>query len=92
MTLKCNASPLVLKRNSQIYNFKDQPLLFSLFLGFGFGTLAVTYSVHSGKGSSTTKTLNIMEYLKENIFSISPDIRYVAIYANGKLISSEGRA
>lgn len=30
-----------------------------------------------------------MEYLKENIFSISPDIRYVAIYANGKLISSE---
>jgi hypothetical protein len=30
-----------------------------------------------------------MEPLIEKIFSVSPGIRYVAIYANGKLISSE---
>lgn len=30
-----------------------------------------------------------MESLKEKIFAISKDIRYVAIYADGKLISSQ---
>jgi len=30
-----------------------------------------------------------MEALKEQIFSVSPDIRYVAIYLDGKLLSSE---
>jgi hypothetical protein len=33
-----------------------------------------------------------MEALKNQIFSVSGDIRYVAIYADDKLISGENRA
>jgi len=36
-----------------------------------------------------TRILLNMESLLKEIFLVSPDIRYVAIYVNGKLISSE---
>jgi hypothetical protein len=37
----------------------------------------------------TKTTIKIMEALKEKIFAILENIRYVAIYADGKLICSE---